>query len=569
VAKYEVEVEVDAQSAIATLERLRASTERVGTAASQQMAPALRTAADAQAKAEAAAKNNAEQLNKNLAAAAALGSAFGSMTAQLGPVGQALGSAASSAAAMYAAMGPIGAVVGAVAGVMPALINALSDTSEEADRTAQAIAATSRSLDDFIADVRRATAEAGRARRIAAGFASEEEIGGQIRQQEERAGTLLANLTRLRSGLSDAQQISVLRTLNDAERYGRTAETVQSTLRTTLMGEDASRISQIAATIKALSDARRESNRLREQQAEVQRENIAADIEEAEVEMELARRQAEPTSRRGGGARDAEREAIEAAARAKAEQIAIEQKQLEIANELLDKEEQRLRIAKEIAQAELDAADAKAAAARASAAAEKRENERLRILAEETGKAKQLATEEREEQEERTRIEEDRIRITSRANAGLEGVLDIAKRTAEIQRESNASVGDAFKTAVDEWLKGFALQSAYKGVAATAEAIGSAVTNQPNAAAKFAEAGIHFALAAAAGGASAAIPNAGGGGGGDGGGGGRQGPEAVGGGGGGGGGGTVVVNFNSPVAEAEIGRQQERASRAARRRFGS
>jgi hypothetical protein len=147
----------------------------------------------------------------------------------------------------------------------------------------------------------------------------------------------------------------------------------------------------------------------------------------------------------------------------------------------------------------------------------------------------------------------------------MEGVLDIANRTAQLQRETNASFGEAFKTAVDEWLKGFALQSAYKGVAATAEAIGSSITNQPNAAVKWTEAGIHFALAAAAGGASAAIPNAGGGGGG----GGRAArPEAVGSGGGGGGGGTFVINYNAPTTEAERGRMAQRDERARARRFG-
>src|SRR5690606_15419794 len=101
-------------------------------------------------------------------------------------------------------------------------------------------------------------------------------------------------------------------------------------------------------------------------------------------------------------------------------------------------------------------------------------------------------------QQQQAEAQERDNKAVQRTQSGFEGVLEIAERTAQITRESNSSIGKAFAAAVDEWLKGFALQGAYKGVAATAEAIGSAVTNQPNTAAKLAEAGIHFALAAAA-----------------------------------------------------------------------
>ena len=321
-----------------------------------------------------------------------------------------------------------------------------------------------------------------------------------------------------------------------------------------------------------IADLRRNLNEANRQAGEiasgtrlaVQREELERAKELAAQESNRARAVRDMNASRRRGVDEMEDEI-----KIKRDQVEIERRQFEMADMLLEKERERVRNLNEAADAEMRALEAAQAQLDVKTKREQIDRESASLRADEQGKSKQLATEEREEQERRTQIEEDRIRVTSRAQAGLEGVLDIAKRTAAIQRETNASFGEAFKTAVDEWLKGFALQEAYKGVAATAEAIGSAVTNQPNAAAKFAEAGIHFALAAAAGGASAAIPNAGGGGGGGGSGGRRNGPEPVGGGASGGGGGTVVVNFNAPVSEAEIGRQQERAARAARRRFGS
>jgi hypothetical protein len=326
-----------------------------------------------------------------------------------------------------------------------------------------------------------------------------------------------------------------------------------------------------SAADAVIADLQRNLNEANRQAGEIATgTRLAVAREEAERAKELA----EQESNRARAIRDmnASRrtsvDQMEDELKLKRDIIELERRQFEMADMLLEKERARVRALNEAAAAEERALAAAQEQLDLKTKREQIDREAAAIRADEQGKSKQLATEEREEQERRTQIEEDRIRITTRAQAGLEGVLDIAQRTAQIQRETNASFGEAFKTAVDEWLKGFALQEAYKGVAATAEAIGSAVTNQPNAAAKFAEAGIHFALAAAAGGASAAIPNAGGGGGG-GGGGRRQGPEPVGGGGASGGGGTIVVNFNAPVSEAELGRQQERASRAARRRFGS
>lgn len=529
-SSYEIVVDVDANSAIAELEKLKNATDRVGKAAKDGMKPAIESASKSVAAANEAAKKQAEQFNKNLAAAAALGGAFSSLSAQLGPMGQALGAAASGAGALYAAMGPMGAVIGAVAGALPALVTGILEASQANERAASSQARWTREMVE------------ARARLTS--------LTEAIERSRQRADAFRNTLTR---GFFEAADVA-----------GLEAQIAAAQLRATTLREQATRAQQRGNVRQALS--------------------AEGDVAALEGRLTVLNLALDEARAKEAAARDAAKfepetpdtSAADAAAREREEQRrAAKQKLLDLERMIVDeaarlaleesaalKEIERRRIAEEdILRIKRDQADINAKAAESARLTALEEEERTQKL---TQSAKDGADLERE----RTQIEEDRIRVTSRATAGMEGVLDIAQRTAQIQKETNASFGEAFKTAVDEWLKGFALQEAYKGVAATAEAIGSAVTNQPNAAAKFAEAGIHFALAAAAGGASAAIPNGGGGGGG-GGGGRRQGPEAVGGGASGGGGGTIVVNFNAPVAEAEIGRQQERAARAARRRFGS
>lgn len=544
--KYRVSFEVDSGNAVKAIDEVERAASKAEQTFTRGFAPAVNQAESATKKSAEAAKAQAEQFNKNLAAAAALGAAFSTMSAQLGPVGQALGAAASGAGALYAAMGPVGAVIGGVAGALPALINAIDQTADSSTRAANNLTNLQNSVRSLADEVSQATAEYRQFFAAVQGSASVQDTSRLLAGAREGAIRSADRVRELQGRLDD---------------FGTLIEVAG-------VGAGGSIIAGIRAEIQL---AQREQRRFEQEAARLEG-GLRTAVARAEEERRAAEAQAEAESIRGkataraaaaGGARDP----FEQATRAKAAQIAIEQKQLEIANELLRKEEERLRVAKEIAQAELASAQAKAEAAQASAAAIKAEDERLRVLGEENAKAKQLSVEQREEEERRNELEDQRIRITQRSQAGMEGVLDIAVRTAQLQKETNASFGEAFKTAVDEWLKGFALQSAYKGVAATAEAIGSAVTNQPNAAAKFAEAGIHFALAAAAGGASAAIPNAGGGGG-SGGNGGAARPEAINGGAGGAGGGTTVINFNAPVSEAELGRMQQRAARAADRRFG-
>ncbi|MCP5045204.1 MAG: hypothetical protein GY944_29610 [bacterium] len=149
-----------------------------------------------------------------------------------------------------------------------------------------------------------------------------------------------------------------------------------------------------------------------------------------------------------------------------------------------------------------------------------------------------------------------------RTRDAFDALASIGEEITARQRESNEQLGKSIASAIDAWLKGFAKQEAFKGVAAFAEGVGSVVMNQANAAAKFQEAAIHFAIAAAAGGAAAAIP---------GGGGGASRPTNESGDGGGNserGGGNITIMFNAPVARDEQGRMVARADRESRRRFG-
>lgn len=108
-----------------------------------------------------------------------------------------------------------------------------------------------------------------------------------------------------------------------------------------------------------------------------------------------------------------------------------------------------------------------------------------------------------------------------------------------------------------ERLKSMAEEELFLGIAATAIAVGNTIFNPPGAATKYAEAGLHFGLAATYGIGSAATPSSGGAGGSDK--SARARPDVPGPVGGAGGGGDLVFNLNAPAlvtngALAELGR---------------
>jgi hypothetical protein len=297
-------------------------------------------------------------------------------------------------------------------------------------------------------------------------------------------------------------------------------------------------------------------------------EQIAAEEEILRIEEERARLADELIRVRASGA-DTHREEIdrerhlldlaELRADGPAQRAAIDARrdELDLQIQLEAIEQRRRELGIEIQQAVLDGADAQAEALRAQRDLLDVEGERLEVAA-------KRRDELRLERMEIDRQKKENEAIMERFKEGGEQFGQLMGSSIDLLLSGQEDLGKSFVEMLDQWLKTFAIQQAMLGAAALAQAIGLAFTAPQDAAAKVVSAAKHFALAAAAGGASAAIPSGGGGSPGAAAAGPRRAPE----GGGGGGDGTYVINFNSPTAEPLIGRQQERARRAAERRFG-
>lgn len=170
----------------------------------------------------------------------------------------------------------------------------------------------------------------------------------------------------------------------------------------------------------------------------------------------------------------------------------------------------------------------------------------------------------------------EQIELTHKEADALDKAAKSTAEVSELNREgielaAEATVGLAQalasgeRGAIAEWLKGFAVQEALKALSATAEGVGYMFVpgGQAAAAGLFNAAALHGAAAAAAGGAGiAATPSTRGGGGA------AAAAAPADRGESGGGQVTYVINYNSPMDEASLGRMQGRAQRAAQRRFG-
>ncbi len=161
-------------------------------------------------------------------------------------------------------------------------------------------------------------------------------------------------------------------------------------------------------------------------------------------------------------------------------------------------------------------------------------------------------------------------------NKGMSGFMNLAQAAGTAIAKAEGNRKKAFKEALKEWLKGFAIQQAFLGAADLAAGIAATISNPPDAAAKYISAAQHFAIAAAAGGAAGGLAA-----GGKSGGGGKgsekpsTSPNNGGGGGGssGGGGGptTVVVNVEGTalLTEGQVGREVQNAMSAYSSRYGT
>lgn len=523
--KYRVDFEVDTTKAVKSLGDVERAASKTAATFDRGLAPATNRVASASAKtAEGIAKTQA-QFERAITGTAAFTGALASLGPQLGPVGAGLAAMTQGAGALSAAMGPAGLVIGGVVGLLPSLIEGITDAASATDEAAGSQARWTREIVEARDRLERLTETIERSRERATAFrnvltrgffdaADAAGIEAQIAAAQLRTTTLREQVTR-------AQQRGNIREALSAE-----GDIVELEGRITVLNlalDEARRKEAAVQEAGKFEPAERPQRRERDRTAELEKEKNAAIRlfqEEASVAQQLVDKEWERL------------EAVKQIAEQEARTLAAIEESLQLKNKLAQDERDQADFARQIEQAEGE-------------------------------KNKAMIAFKQEQADEQERYNE----IVARTQAGLEGMVDIFGRARDIQRDTESSFGKAFKSALDEWLKGFARQEVMKGATATAEAIGLAITNPPAAGSKVASAAAHFALAGAAGGAAALIPGGGGGGGGANGGRAAR-PESFGGGGGGGGGGTTIINFNSPVSEAEIGRMQRRSLRAADRRHG-
>lgn len=119
-----------------------------------------------------------------------------------------------------------------------------------------------------------------------------------------------------------------------------------------------------------------------------------------------------------------------------------------------------------------------------------------------------------EYQKEQSKLAKDRAKQEQVVGNAIQNLQGLTMQAIELAKQEGVTRKEAFASALDAWLKGFAIEQAFKGAENTINAIASYARYDYAAGSQFlAAAAGNFALAAAAGGASAAIPNVGGGGG--------------------------------------------------------
>lgn len=496
---------------------------------------ATSTQEGARVSSEAAKASQAQsfQLNQLGSTLGLVGQAAGRFNPQLGQMATAAGAATGVIQTLStSALGPLGFTIGVVTAAAGILAPAIAHMGEEADRAAERIRNNlNRSLTDFISDARSARENAALLERTRQGFGTAEEQGGLAGHRraviDARAAELTSALGEL--GLSGAG--------NQADLERQLSIGAQST------GGRAAQFQSALLSLRALNTATDQYERsLRQVDEATRRENdlMAEHTRKAKEDAAASAARADANRRHGGGARGAAAEDNDAAnLRAKAirEEIAAQERELELARMLNNEHEKALEFAR--AQAEEAAAQiasekellaAKQAAAEAALAAEK--ISRSEAKADETRDAIKAL------------LGDAQVQFTEFANAAGSAIV------TAFQSDGGAK---AFVAALSEQAKGLAKLELGKGIAAGAEALGLAIFDPPGAALKAAEAGEHFAAAAVFGGIGAAA------------GGGRgtssgttSRPEPSSNAGGGGEQKTVVINYGGDVitaaTHAELGR---------------
>lgn len=405
---------------------------------------------------------------------------------------------------LSASMGPLGIALGLVAGLLPAVIALFTNTTEETDAYTDATDDATDATNLFTDALERRSA-ALRAQRVEAGVGSLADVEAELNNAERSLAALeQAEATVIRTGAAFEGQLTNVTAAVDAQR--------------------------------------RRVQQLREAYREAREEQNLAMIEENDLDLEESRGQGRSRgARRTPSAANQDR--------------ALAQDILGMLDQQRSIEEQLVELSKIQA-----GEDARAAQAAAEAIAAKQEE--LRLVQEQIAAQEKLVAQAARLKAERKaaiaqRAEEnERLAVANEVTGSIGNTL---ASTFQIALDGEKNFGDALLESLKQELANIAIRNLYLGLERIATGV---ATRDP---AMFASAAQHFAVAAAAGGAAGGIAAATGGGGGAP----RNEPErdddAQG---GGGDGGTIVINFNQPATEAQIGRQQEQAARAARRRYG-
>lgn len=523
--RAEIEVVADVSEAERGLGRLSQSLDRTSRASAQ-----LERVTNKTSKAQRAA---GMRIGENINQVSELAMGFSALSPKTRALGIAFATAGNSARTMGIAMGPIGAIAGAIAFTLPGLIQLLGDTGDELDETGRSAREAAKGLDDFIEAANRAVAARARASRLEMGVAGVEETRGALRQAQAGRGQLSRQVNAILEEMGIEQGSAAgTRVLNaivsgDVDRT-RGALAGAAPGRASAVQENMSRAVRLAEQFNenAAEIARRER-----ELAEATEDANTALTDQAAIEDRIRqeREEAEGGGRGGGRA---------AAARAERERAAETRRQLE-----MQRNNMRLAFG------------------------------RSQEGSEETDVIREIR-EEREASHEKDRVHRQAVAEATENQRRAEEELEEKRKQQhqdhlarmEAERAERLRVINAVSSGGEQLLNAFGASQGqmelWKGAMEVAEAIGS-YPDPVGIAAHGLSAALHFKNAAEMG---------------LGGGGGDLGKLAqfeggqarpTGGAANNNGGGSVInVNFNAPMDEAAIGRQQERTRRETMRRFG-
>lgn len=499
---------------------------------SSSVATATREGARVASESAKASQAQSFQINQLGSTLGLVGNALGRFNPQVGQMATAAGAATGVIQTLSSsALGPVGIAIGVVTAAAGVLAPAFAHMGEAAEEAARQIRENlNRSLQDYVSDAQAAQRATETMLRVRQG------LGTSIEQQAE--SNRLANRTAaLRAGLESAVSSSGIPTL----RADQVSEETLNRLQRLYGHERGAEIENIRQSLRLYNQEQdRYTESVRLASVAGQRE-IAVMAEHTRKAKEEAAAMAARSAARHGGRHGAtateDNDAANLRAKAIREEIAAQERQLELERELDREREKALEFAR--AQAEEAAAliasekellAAKMAAAEAALAIEK------------TNRSDEKANETRDAI--KALLGDAQVQFTEFANAAGSAIV------TAFQSDGGAK---AFVAALSEQAKGLAKLELGKGIAAGAEALGLAIFDPPGAALKAAEAGEHFAAAAVFGGIGAAA------------GGGRgtssgttSRPEPSSNSGGGGEQKTVVINYGGDVitaaTHAELGR---------------